>query len=172
MSGLNSCAYLGLGGNIGDPERSMALALSALDRQPDIAVASVSSPYRTPPWGKTDQPDFLNAVARITTQLAAKDLLARCLAVETELKRVRKERWGPRSIDIDILWFDGRTIEEPGLIVPHPRMLERAFVLIPLAEIAPDLVLDGQIVETRAQAIQHDGIVRLQRPAQWWRVAL
>ena len=136
-------AYLGLGGNIGDPVAAMAEALARLGRRPDCAVAAVSRLYRTPPWGKTDQPDFLNAAAALVTTLSPRGLLDLCLEAERRLKRVREERWGPRLIDIDILTFDDRTVHEAGLDVPHPRMTERAFVLAPLAEIAPDFLIQA-----------------------------
>lgn len=163
-------AYLGLGGNIGDPEEAMRSALQAIDADPSSEVALVSSLYNTPPWGKIDQPDFLNAVAEIETSLTPKQLLEFGLDVEQRLKRVRDVRWGPRSIDIDILWYDSRRIVEEGLHIPHPRMLERAFVLVPLAEIAPNLVIDGQTLSERAQSIDRDGI-QVSRPgSSWWRL--
>src|SRR5262245_38391899 len=113
----------------------MAGALRMLDAHPNCVVVSVSSLYRTPPWGKTDQPDFLNAAAAVRTTLSPRGLLDLCLETERKLKRVRAERWGPRLIDMDLLIFGDRTIDEEGLVLPHPRMLERAFVLVPLAEI-------------------------------------
>ena len=170
MSGRNNSeAFLGLGGNIGDPAAAMASALRAIDADPACAVASVSSLYRTPPWGKTDQPDFLNAVAELRTSLSARALLELCLATERALKRVRKERWGPRLIDMDILFFDDEAIDEEELQVPHPRMLERAFVLAPLAEIAPDLVLSGQTAAKRLAALDRSGISQLPGGRDWWR---
>ena len=144
MSGPNNTVYLSLGGNLGDPAASMATALRLLDADESTRVIAVSSLYRTPPWGKLDQPDFLNAAAEISTALAPRALLDLCLEAERKLKRVREERWGPRLIDIDILVFGDRIIHETGLEVPHPRMLERAFVLAPLAEIAPEFVIPGR----------------------------
>ena len=117
----------------------MAAALRMLDADSHANVIAVSSLYRTPPWGKTDQPDFINAAAEIRTSLEPRALLALCLDAEHELKRVRQERWGPRIVDIDILAFGDRMIREAGLEIPHPRIPERAFVLVPLAEIAPEL---------------------------------
>lgn len=168
-SGERATAYLGLGGNLGDPRAAMAAALRALDAGESISVVAVSSIYRTPPWGKTDQPDFLNAVAEVSTTLSPRLLLDRCLYAERELKRVRNERWGPRLIDLDILWFDGRQIAEGDLEIPHPRMLDRAFVLVPMAEIAPDLVLGGETADSRARSIDRSGIVRLEVESMWWR---
>ena len=124
---------IGIGGNIGDPLASMRAALLSLDKHPQCHVAKVSSVWRTPPWGVTDQPDFLNACADIRTSLEPRAFLDLCLSIEQDLKRVRDVRWGPRSIDMDILFFGNREISEPGLIVPHPRLAERAFVLVPLA---------------------------------------
>ncbi|MFB9979532.1 2-amino-4-hydroxy-6-hydroxymethyldihydropteridine diphosphokinase [Mesorhizobium kowhaii] len=170
MSGPNSTVYLSLGGNLGDPAKSMGAALRMLDADADTRVTGVSSLYRTPPWGKLDQPDFLNAAAAISTGLAPRALLDLCLDAERRLKRVREERWGPRLIDIDILVFGDRVIHETGLEVPHPRMLERAFVLAPLAEIAPGLVVGGRSVADRLVAVDTSGIERLPSGRDWWLV--
>ncbi|RVB75240.1 MULTISPECIES: 2-amino-4-hydroxy-6-hydroxymethyldihydropteridine diphosphokinase [unclassified Mesorhizobium] len=169
MSGPNNTVYLSLGGNLGDPARSMGAALRMLDADKNTRVAVVSSLYRTPPWGKLDQPDFLNAAAEISTALAPNALLDLCLDVERRLKRVREERWGPRLIDIDILVFGDRIIHETGLEVPHPRMLERAFVLAPLAEIAPGLTVGGRSVQERLAALDSAGIEQLPSGRDWWR---
>ncbi|WP_136618941.1 MULTISPECIES: 2-amino-4-hydroxy-6-hydroxymethyldihydropteridine diphosphokinase [Mesorhizobium] len=168
MSGPNSTVYLSLGGNLGDPAKSMGAALRMLDADADTRVTGVSSLYRTPPWGKLDQPDFLNAAAEISTGLAPRALLDLCLDAERKLKRVREERWGPRLIDIDILVFGDRVIHETGLEVPHPRMLERAFVLAPLAEIAPGLVVGGRSITDRLAAVDTSGIERLSSGRDWW----
>ncbi|MFD2056009.1 2-amino-4-hydroxy-6-hydroxymethyldihydropteridine diphosphokinase [Mesorhizobium calcicola] len=170
MSGPNSTVYLSLGGNLGDPAKSMGAALRMLDADADTRVTGVSSLYRTPPWGKLDQPDFLNAAAEISTGLAPRALLDLCLDAERKLKRVREERWGPRLIDVDILVFGDRVIHETGLEVPHPRMLERAFVLAPLAEIAPGLVVGGRSVTDRLVAVDTSGIERLPSGRDWWLV--
>ena len=146
----------------------MATALRLLDADDDTRVIAVSSLYRTPPWGKLDQPDFLNAAAEISTALAPRALLDLCLEAERKLKRVREERWGPRLIDIDILVFGDRIIHETGLEVPHPRMLERAFVLAPLAEIAPELAVGGRSVSERLSGVDTSGIERLSSGREWW----
>jgi 2-amino-4-hydroxy-6-hydroxymethyldihydropteridine diphosphokinase len=170
LSGRNrETAFLSLGGNLGDPAKSMGAALRMLDADPQTVVVAVSSLYRTPPWGKLDQPDFLNAAAEISTGLSPRELLDLCLEAERKLKRVREERWGPRLIDIDILVFGGRRIHESGLDIPHPRMLERAFVLTPLAEIAPDLSVDDRSMEARVAASDTTGIERLPRGRDWWK---
>jgi 2-amino-4-hydroxy-6-hydroxymethyldihydropteridine diphosphokinase len=168
LSGPNSTVYLSLGGNLGDPAKSMGAALRMLDADADTRVTGVSSLYRTPPWGKLDQPDFLNAAAEISTGLAPRALLDLCLDAERKLKRVREERWGPRLIDIDILVFGDRVIHETGLEVPHPRMLERAFVLAPLAEIAPGLVVGDRSITDRLVAVDTSGIERLSSGRDWW----
>jgi len=170
LSGPNSTVYLSLGGNLGDPAKSMGAALRMLDGDADTRVTGVSSLYRTPPWGKLDQPDFLNAAAEISTGLQPRALLDLCLDAERRLKRVREERWGPRLIDIDILVFGERVIHETGLEVPHPRMLERAFVLAPLAEIAPSLVVGGRSITDRLVAVDTSGIERLPSGRDWWLV--
>ena len=168
LSGRNS-AWLSLGGNLGDPAKSMAAALRILDADDETRVVSVSSLYRTPPWGKTDQPDFLNAAARLSTSLSPRRLLDLCLEAEHRLKRVRAERWGPRLIDIDILIFEGVAVREPGLEIPHPRLTERAFVLAPLAEIAPTLDIDGIPAAERLAKLETAGIERLPSPPNWWK---
>lgn len=136
-------AILGLGSNIGDKPAAIAEALRRLEADPDIAVVARSRLYRTPPWGVTDQDDFANACAGIATKLAPHALLARCQAIENAMGRVRTRHWGPRAIDVDILLMGDTRLDEPDLVIPHPRISERAFVLAPLAEIAPQLVILG-----------------------------
>jgi 2-amino-4-hydroxy-6-hydroxymethyldihydropteridine diphosphokinase len=162
-------AFLGLGGNIGDPAKAMGAALRMLDADAETRVVRASSLYRTPPWGKTDQPDFLNAAAEVATRRSPRRLLDLCLGAERALKRVREERWGPRNIDIDLLIFDDLAVHETGLDVPHPRMLERAFVLIPLAEIAPSLTAGGKTIAECAAAIDGAGIEMRAGGRDWWR---
>jgi 2-amino-4-hydroxy-6-hydroxymethyldihydropteridine diphosphokinase len=168
LSGRNNTVYLSLGGNLGDPAKSMGAALRILDADDNSRVTAVSSLYRTPPWGKLDQPDFLNAAAELSTRLSPRALLDLCLDAERRLKRVREERWGPRLIDIDILVFGARTIHEAGLEVPHPRMLERAFVLAPLAEIAPTLAVGGRSLPERLASVDTAGIEQLPSGQNWW----
>jgi 2-amino-4-hydroxy-6-hydroxymethyldihydropteridine diphosphokinase len=143
---LENQVLIGLGGNLGDPLSSMRAALAAFDAHNACHVLRASSVWRTPPWGLTDQPDFLNACAAISTSLAPRAFLELCLAIEQDLKRVRDVRWGPRSIDLDILFFGSETINESGLVVPHPRIGDRAFVLVPLAEIAGDTHYQGKSI--------------------------
>lgn len=168
MSGRNEVrAYIGLGGNIGDPRATMAAALRLLDGDADIRVARVSSLYATPPWGITDQPDFLNAAALLETKVEPRVLLERCLETEAKLHRVRDKRWGPRSVDLDVLTYGDREIDEPGLELPHPRMMDRAFVLVPLFELAPELVVRGARLESRLNEIGREGIT-LTAGSEWW----
>ena len=162
-------ATLGLGGNVGDPVRAMAEALKRIDGHAACRVVIVSRLYSTPPWGRTDQPDFVNACALIETRLSPQDLLELCLSIERELKRVRLERWGPRTIDIDILTYADRDVSTDTLAIPHPRITERAFVLVPLADIAPDLMIAGNSVEHWANVIDHAGIAAKSDDGTWWR---
>lgn len=141
---------------MGDRAANVAKALRELGAQPTIEVVRVSSLYETAPVGRKDQPDFLNAVAAVRTTLAPRDLLDRLLHVENQMGRVRNLRWGPRVIDLDLLLYGDSQVETPGLTLPHPRLRERAFVLVPLAEIAPDLLLpgDGQRVSELAKQLE------------------
>lgn len=129
-------AFLGLGSNMGERETFLRDAVAAM---PD--VAEVSGLYETDPVGGPEQAPFLNIVVRLETQLSARELLEVCRTLEKAAERVRVVRWGPRTLDVDVLWVDDETVlDPPDLIVPHPRMRDRAFVMVPLAELAPDLV--------------------------------
>ena len=141
-------AYIGLGSNLGERKSFLDRALELLEREPGIEVVGVSEVRDTEPVGLEDQPRFLNAAAALETDLPALDLLARLLAVERALGRERGgPRFGPRTIDLDLLLYGEETIEEPGLIVPHPRLAERPFVLKPLLDLDPGLALpDGRRV--------------------------
>lgn len=160
---------LGLGGNIGDPIAAMGEALRMLDASEDCAVRAVSPVYRTPPWGRTDQPAFLNACAMVETQLQPRALLRRILETEQTLKRQRTERWGPRTLDIDILTYDDEIIDEPGLKIPHPRAAERAFVMVPLADIAPNVMIAGKTVSEHKAVLDLAGISKAVSGEGWWR---
>lgn len=131
--------YLSLGTNIGQREENLKLAVRLLQEKPNVTVQAISSIYETAPVGYLDQPSFLNIALYIETSLPAMDVLTICQSVENELGRVRDIRWGPRIIDLDILLFNNDNIEVENLIVPHPRMFERAFVLVPLLEIAASI---------------------------------
>ncbi len=162
-------ATLGLGGNIGDPVRSMADALRALDARDDCRVVAVSRLYRTPPWGKTDQDWFFNACALVETALEPEALLDTCLGIERDMKRERKERWGPRTIDIDVLTFEGVAQSGGRLELPHPRMTGRGFVLMPLADVAPDMDVEGRTVEAWLGDADVAGIEPASAGPDWWK---
>lgn len=148
-------AYIGLGSNLGDREETLR---DALARLAELGEVRVSSFHETDPVGVTDQPKFVNAVAELSTQLAPRDLLDALLAIERELgrDRSREQRWGPRTLDLDLLLYGGEMIDEPGLTVPHPRLADRRFVLEPLHELVPGLVLpDGtRVGDLLARAIE------------------
>ena len=162
-------AAIGLGGNLGDPRQAMATALQLFDARADCRVLAVSKLYRTPPWGKTDQADFFNACALLQTQLQPTDLLDLCLSIERGMKRVRIERWGPRTIDIDVLTYGDQEIHVEGLDVPHPRMVERGFVLLPLADIAAGMMVSGKTVTDWADSADLAGIEIADDNRDWWR---
>jgi 2-amino-4-hydroxy-6-hydroxymethyldihydropteridine diphosphokinase len=151
-------ACFGLGGNIGDVAGSFIHALQSLVDAPDVKLRRASSIYRTPPWGKLDQPSFLNMAVLVETDLPARTLLALCLEIEQKMGRRRLERWGPRTLDIDILTYGDATIDEPDLKTPHPRITERAFVLAPLAEIAPRLRIADQEVAHWLELVDRAGV--------------
>ncbi|GEP08662.1 2-amino-4-hydroxy-6-hydroxymethyldihydropteridine diphosphokinase [Methylobacterium gnaphalii] len=152
-------AYLGLGSNVGDKAAMLAEAVKRLDETPGISVVARSHDYRTPPWGDTDQDWFLNAAIGVETALSPHDLLEAGLAIEAALGRVRERRWGPRLIDIDVLSYEGAEVSDERLILPHRFVRERAFVLVPLAEIAPDLVIGGETVSEALAKLDRTGIV-------------
>ena len=159
-SDRRTSATLGLGGNLGDVVGAFAYALARLKAAQGVGEVRGSSVYRTPPWGKVDQPDFLNMAALVETTLPARKLLDLCLEIERGMGRQRLERWGPRTLDVDILIYGDATIDEPDLKVPHPRMFERAFVLAPLAEIAPGLSVGGRTIAQALEAVDRAGIER------------
>ncbi len=156
--GMRAAAYLGLGSNLGDKAAMLDAAVAALAATPGIAVTARSRNYRTPPWGDTDQDWFLNGALGIATALSPHALLETCLSVEARLGRVRERRWGPRAIDIDVLHVAGATIADERLVLPHRFLRERAFVLVPLAEIAPDLVIGGETVAQALARLDRSGI--------------
>lgn len=135
-------AYLGLGSNLGDRERLLG---TAVDRLVAVGLTRVSPFYETEPVGGPEQGPYLNCVAELDTDLSARQLLAVCRRLEAAAERVRDERWGPRTLDVDVLWVDGEEVDEPDLVVPHPRMRQRRFVLAPLRDLAPDLVTEREV---------------------------
>ncbi len=154
----STTAYLALGSNIGDKPAYLRAATAAIDALPETRVVAKSSIWRTPPWGKTDQDWFANAALGVETALSPLALLEACLAIEIRLGRVRRERWGPRVIDIDVLLHGNANITTERLTLPHPAMRERAFVLMPLQEIAPDLILGGTPIAVLLAGLDTTGI--------------
>jgi len=152
---MNNCArhraYLGLGSNLGDRVGYLRAALRALADMTGVELVRWSRVVESEPWGITDQPRFLNMAAEIATEIEPHDLAGHLRELETCVGRRRRQKWGPREIDIDILIYDDLCIETDALTIPHPRMMERAFVLVPLAEIAPNLILpDGRTAAAHA----------------------
>jgi 2-amino-4-hydroxy-6-hydroxymethyldihydropteridine diphosphokinase len=140
-----STAYIGLGSNLGDSQQHVRDAVEALGRLPGTRVLARSRLYRTPPWGVLDQPPFVNAVAAVETSLEPRPLLDALLRIERDFGRIRDgSRWGPRILDMDLLLHDDNVLSDPDLTLPHPHIGQRAFVLLPLADLAPDLDIPGQ----------------------------
>ena len=154
-------AYLGIGGNIGNVKENIEGALRMLQEDNALKLQKISSYYETAPVGYEQQEWFLNIVAEVETRLTPYELLSLCNKVEQQLKRERLIRWGPRTIDIDILLYEGYESDEEKLTIPHPRMRERAFVMIPLQEIAPDLNMKGQSIKEIAHNINNQEIRKL-----------
>lgn len=158
-------ALLALGGNVGDVRTTLDRAEAMLSEGGDLQVVTRSADYLTPPWGMSDQPAFINRCLVADSTLTAIALLDRAQAVERALGRDRthEQRWGPRTVDIDIIAYDDLTLDTPRLTLPHPRLFERAFVLVPLAEIAGDRVIGGRRVHDALAGLDTAGIERLPR---------
>jgi 2-amino-4-hydroxy-6-hydroxymethyldihydropteridine diphosphokinase len=156
-------AFIALGGNLGDVRTTFEQAIAKLCDGVALRLLARSSDYRTPPWGVTDQPPFINAAIAVSTSLSPHELLARAKATERALGRdsTRERHWGPRLIDLDILAYDDIALRGPDLTLPHPHMFERAFVLVPLAEIAPDRIIAGIRVREALARIDASGIEKL-----------
>lgn len=156
-------ALLGLGGNLGNVRETLDRAVARFCSGGEVALLARSSDYRTPPWGIEDQPAFVNLCVAVETALGPDELLNRALAVERAFGRDRKaeQRWGPRALDIDLLVYDDLALQTPDLRLPHPRLLERAFVLVPLAEIRPGLVVAGTAIRDALAKLDTRGIERL-----------
>jgi 2-amino-4-hydroxy-6-hydroxymethyldihydropteridine diphosphokinase len=152
-------ACLAFGSNLGDRERHIHQALAALAAGPAVTVLRVSRLYETPPWGPVAQGRYLNACAAVSTTLSPRALLDLCLAVERAGGRERLVRWGPRTLDIDVLTYGDVKLAEPDLVIPHPRMMERAFVLVPLIDVAPGLVVNGEPVAAALARLDRSDIV-------------
>jgi 2-amino-4-hydroxy-6-hydroxymethyldihydropteridine diphosphokinase len=158
-------AYIGLGSNLGDKAADLRNAIQLLGESNGCSVVRVSSLYVTRPVGVEDQPEFFNAVLELRTCLEPPDLLKACLEVERKIGRTRTIRWGPRVIDVDILLYGNASVNAEDLVIPHPRLLERAFVLIPLAEIAPELDVGGRTAAETAEIVGSEGVQLAQDPS-------
>ena len=143
METVTTTAFVGIGSNLGDREAHLSRAIELLSAEDGIEVSGVSQIRETEPVGPVDQGPFLNGAARLETELAPRDLLDRLLGIEQQMGRVRRERYGPRTIDLDLLLYGDEVVDEPGLIVPHPRLKERRFALEPLSDLDPSLTIPG-----------------------------
>ena len=165
MNAAQTLAWVGLGSNLADPVAQVRAGLDALAALPSTGVLAQSRLYRTAPWGRTDQPAFVNAVARLSTALAPLDLLDALLGIERRHGRERSSdlRWGPRTLDLDLLLYGDRRIVDARLTIPHPRLRERAFVLVPLAELDPELSIpgDGRVQDLLAAVAEDAGACRV-----------
>ncbi|HKB20042.1 MAG TPA: 2-amino-4-hydroxy-6-hydroxymethyldihydropteridine diphosphokinase [Gaiellaceae bacterium] len=141
---MGKTAFVGIGSNLGDREDNLARAIELLSAEVGIDVVAVSEIRETEPVGPVEQGPFLNGAVQVETDLGPRELFGRLLAVELELGRVRRERWGPRTIDLDLLLYGDAFVDQPGLTVPHPRLHERRFALEPLADLAPSLEIPGR----------------------------
>ncbi|EAW34392.1 2-amino-4-hydroxy-6-hydroxymethyldihydropteridine diphosphokinase [Lyngbya sp. PCC 8106] len=150
---------IALGSNLGDSRATLENTLKTIDQTPGITVKTYSSWYKTAPIGPS-QPDYLNGCAVLEVQLTPQELLTTLLAIEDKFGRVRQERWGARTLDLDVLLFGDLILETPKLQIPHPRMTERAFVLVPLAEIAPDWVepVSGKVISQLVEKVDSSGV--------------
>lgn len=149
---------IALGSNLGDKAANIDRAIALLTEPGDIRLLRRSRNFATDPWGKLDQDWFVNAAIAVATQLDPRALLHRCKDIERRMGRVATEKWGPRIIDLDLLVYRDRVLNEPDLVLPHPHMAERAFVLAPLMDIAPDLVIRGRSVRELSDAIDKGGV--------------
>lgn len=156
-------AYIGLGANLGQPQRKINAALAAIETHKNIQLLDQSSPYKSDPLGPSEQPDYINAVAKLSTALSPHDLLNALLRLETKLGRTRDgTHWGPRIIDIDLLYYGQETINDVNLTIPHPEIANRNFVVYPLAEIEPDFILpDGRPLTSLLDNISPHGLEKI-----------
>ena len=154
-------AAICLGSNIGNKAGNLDQAIALLDVAGGVRVTARSPYYKTEPWGVTDQDWFVNACVLVETTLSARQLLELCLSTEHALGRVRDRFWGPRIIDLDILYYGDAVVDEPGLSIPHPHLLERVFVLAPLADLAPDKIIAGTTIRDALKHLDRSGVERL-----------
>ncbi|MCH4166675.1 MAG: 2-amino-4-hydroxy-6-hydroxymethyldihydropteridine diphosphokinase [Megasphaera sp.] len=161
--------YLSLGANLGDREASLTKAAALLQREPQLVVKNVSPLYETPPWGKTDQPRFLNGIVAVETEADGPALLGICQHIEQALGRVRHEKWGARTIDLDIVYSTGPSYHTERLQLPHPYVTQRAFVLIPLQDVAPNLMINGtSIAHWLDRLTDTNTIQKYAEPGDWF----
>jgi 2-amino-4-hydroxy-6-hydroxymethyldihydropteridine diphosphokinase len=168
MSGSPSCAtvadaFVAFGGNVGDVRDTLDRAIADFCDGEDVRLLARSADYRTRPWGVEDQPAFVNVCIAIQTSLAPRALLSRAQAVERSLgrERAKERRWGPRTVDIDLLTYDDLAWDEPDLTLPHPRLFERAFMLVPFAEIAPERLIAGRQIRQALMQLDARGVEKL-----------
>ena len=151
-------SIIALGSNLGDKVGNIETAIRLLGERGDVSIVRRSRNFATEPWGKTDQDTFVNACISVATKLSPRALLERCQEIEQRMGRQQTEKWGPRLIDLDLLVYGDQSIHEPDFVLPHPHIAERAFVLAPLMDIAPDLMLSGQSVRALHAAIDRTGV--------------
>ena len=154
--------YIGLGSNLNDPQSQLKKAIISLEMVPSTTVVRTSSFYKSKPVGPQDQPDYINAVVELDTELSAQVLMDYLQGIENKQGRVRKQKWGPRTLDLDILLFSEEIIQDDRLVIPHVEMHKRGFVLLPLAEISPDCMIPGiGAVSSLLRQINTDDLVKL-----------
>jgi len=153
-------AYIGLGTNLGDKVENIKLALKKIERLPQTSLVKTAGLYETEPWGYSEQDWFLNTVCEITTNLTPEELLDALLTIENEMGRVRTIKYGPRIIDLDLLWYEGYSCQGEKLTLPHPRITERAFVVLPLLEVWPTAVVNGVILKEIAPKLRDEQGIR------------
>ncbi len=154
-------AAIGLGSNVGDMRANIARAIALLTADGAVRLVARSRDYRSAPWGVLEQDWFVNAAITVATHVSARELLERCQRVENDMGRVRLQKWGPRLIDVDVLTYKDQLIDEPGLQVPHPLIAERGFVVVPLKEIAPGLIIRGQTLSEMEAKLDTSDLVAL-----------
>lgn len=154
-------AAIGLGSNVGDTRANIARAIALLTADGAVRLVARSRDYRSAPWGVLEQDWFVNAAITVATDVSARELLERCQRVENDMGRVRLKKWGPRLIDVDVLTYKDQLIDEPGLQVPHPLIAERGFVVVPLKEIAPGLIIRGQTLSEMEAKLDTSDLVAL-----------
>ena len=154
-------AAIGLGSNVGDTRANIARAIALLTADGAVRLVARSRDYRSAPWGVLEQDWFVNAAITVATHVSARELLERCQRVENDMGRVRLQKWGPRLIDVDVLTYKDRIIDEPDLKVPHPLIAERGFVVVPLKEIAPGLMINGRSLDSLEAELDTSDLVAM-----------